>query len=54
MAGGLAVVGTRILGQFDPFTSPSGRGASGYLLLVAPNILHVERELDLEDQRLEI
>lgn len=35
----LALVGTRILGQFDPFSSPQR------LLLVAPNIVAVEREL---------
>ena len=29
-----------MLGQFDPFHDPAGR-----LLLVAPNIVHVEREL---------
>ena len=32
-----------MLGQFDPFHDPSGR-----LLLVAPNIVHVERELDVD------
>ena len=38
-----------MLGQFDPFHDPSGR-----LLLVAPNIVHVERELgaDPSDFRL--
>ena len=41
MAGGLAVLGTRILGQFDPF-APTPR-----LLLVAPNVMHVERQLRL-------
>jgi coenzyme F420 biosynthesis associated uncharacterized protein len=33
-------LGGKVLGQFDPFCEPAGR-----LLLVAPNILHVEREL---------
>ena len=32
-----------MLGQFDPFHDPAGR-----LLLVAPNIVHVERELDAD------
>jgi len=39
----LGFLGTKVLGQFDPFHDPSGR-----LLLVAPNIVHVERELDAE------
>ena len=33
-----------MLGQFDPFFEPTGR-----LLLVAPNIVHVERELGRPD-----
>lgn len=37
----MAVLGSRILGQFDPF-SPTPR-----LLLVAPNVVHVERQLRL-------
>lgn len=37
----MAVLGTRILGQFDPFS------ASPRLVLVAPNIMAVERELNL-------
>ncbi len=32
-----------MLGQFDPFHAPDGR-----LLLVAPNIVHVERELGVD------
>ncbi len=36
----LGLLGGKVLGQFDPFHSPTGR-----LLLVAPNIVHVEREL---------
>ena len=36
----LGFLGSRVLGQFDPFHDPDGR-----LLLVAPNIVHVEREL---------
>jgi coenzyme F420 biosynthesis associated uncharacterized protein len=36
----LGFLGTKVLGQFDPFHDPSGR-----LLLVAPNIVHTEREI---------
>jgi coenzyme F420 biosynthesis associated uncharacterized protein len=36
----LGFMGSKVLGQFDPFFEPNGR-----LLLVAPNIVHVEREL---------
>jgi coenzyme F420 biosynthesis associated uncharacterized protein len=36
----LGFLASKVLGQFDPFFDPSGR-----LLLVAPNIVHVEREL---------
>ncbi|WP_210649923.1 zinc-dependent metalloprotease [Nocardioides sp. SYSU D00065] len=36
----LGFLGSKVLGQFDPFYSPHGR-----LLLVAPNIVHVEREI---------
>ncbi len=39
----LGFLGTKVLGQFDPFFAPTGR-----LLLVAPNIVHVERELDVD------
>jgi coenzyme F420 biosynthesis associated uncharacterized protein len=39
----LAFFSTRVLGQFDPFGGEPGRG--GRLLLVAPNIVRVEREL---------
>lgn len=38
----LAVLSTRVLGQFDPYAGP------GRLLLVAPNVLTVERALDLD------
>lgn len=45
----LGFLGGKVLGQFDPFFEPAGR-----LLLVAPNIVHVERELraDPRDFRL--
>jgi coenzyme F420 biosynthesis associated uncharacterized protein len=36
----LSFMSTKVLGQFDPFGSDPGR-----LLLVAPNIVHVEREI---------
>src|SRR5688572_7069427 len=39
----LGFLGTKVLGQFDPFHAPHGR-----LLLVAPNIVHVEREIDAD------
>lgn len=49
VGGLLGFLGSRVLGQFDPFHEPAGR-----LLLVAPNIVHVERELgvDAHDFRL--
>ena len=40
VGGLLGFLAGKVLGQFDPFHEPSGR-----LLLVAPNIVHVEREL---------
>jgi coenzyme F420 biosynthesis associated uncharacterized protein len=39
----LGFLGSKVLGQFDPFHDPAGR-----LLLVAPNIVHVERELEVD------
>ncbi|MGD9958516.1 zinc-dependent metalloprotease [Nocardioides sp.] len=39
----LGFLATRVLGQFDPFHEPHGR-----LLLVAPNIVHVERQLEVD------
>jgi coenzyme F420 biosynthesis associated uncharacterized protein len=49
VGGLLGFLGGKILGQFDPFHDPAGR-----LLLVAPNIVHVEREIgaDPSDFRL--
>ena len=39
----LGFLGGKVLGQFDPFHAPDGR-----LLLVAPNIVHIERELQAD------
>jgi coenzyme F420 biosynthesis associated uncharacterized protein len=52
-AGGLlAYLSNKVLGQFDPFYSgpngPGGPAHGGRMLLVAPNIVHVERELDVD------
>ncbi|CAM5788654.1 zinc-dependent metalloprotease [Cellulomonas persica] len=48
----LALLAGKVLGQFDPFTPPAGAGpdapGEGRLLLVAPNVLHLERQLTLE------
>jgi len=43
VGGLLGFMSSKVLGQFDPFHEPSGR-----LLLVAPNVVHVERELDVD------
>jgi len=43
VGGLLGFLSSKVLGQFDPFHEPSGR-----LLLVAPNIVHVERELGVD------
>ncbi|HEY9563720.1 MAG TPA: zinc-dependent metalloprotease, partial [Nocardioides sp.] len=39
----LGFMGSKVLGQFDPFHDPHGR-----LLLVAPNVVHIERELEVD------
>jgi coenzyme F420 biosynthesis associated uncharacterized protein len=48
----LAYLSNKVLGQFDPFFSgpvAGGEGShGGRLLLVAPNIVHVERELEVD------
>lgn len=50
----LSLLSSRVLGQFDPFTPAEpepGQGLvdpAGHLLLVAPNVLQVERQLELE------
>ena len=43
VGGLLGFLAGKVLGQFDPFHAPAGR-----LLLVAPNIVHVERELGVD------
>ncbi|MCW2770826.1 MAG: coenzyme biosynthesis-associated protein [Aeromicrobium sp.] len=43
----MSVMSSKVLGQFDPFwNGPAGEG--GRLLLVAPNIVQVERQLDVD------
>ncbi|MFM9378754.1 zinc-dependent metalloprotease [Gordonia sp. VNK21] len=45
-AGGLlAFLSGAILGQYDPFSPDPGSGTDGVLMLVAPNIIAVERQL---------
>ncbi|PZR51593.1 hypothetical protein DNL40_15585 [Xylanimonas oleitrophica] len=44
----LGLLSTRVLGQFDPYSALATEGAGpGRLLLVAPNVLQVERALDV-------
>jgi coenzyme F420 biosynthesis associated uncharacterized protein len=43
VGGLLGFLAGKVLGQFDPFYAPDGR-----LLLVAPNVVHVERELGVD------
>ncbi|WP_190155721.1 zinc-dependent metalloprotease [Streptomyces litmocidini] len=48
----LSFLASRILGQYETFAPatrdlPAGAGGGGRLLLVAPNVVHVERELDV-------
>ncbi|MFF0434703.1 zinc-dependent metalloprotease [Streptomyces sp. NPDC004327] len=49
----LSFLASRILGQYETFAPatrelPAGRDGGGRLLLVAPNIVHVERELEVD------
>jgi coenzyme F420 biosynthesis associated uncharacterized protein len=46
VGGLLGFLAGKVLGQFDPFHT--GDGQLGRLLLVAPNILHAEREIDVD------
>jgi len=53
VGGLLGFMSSKVLGQFDPFYSGPGvagdsRPAAGRLLLVAPNIVHVENELGVD------
>jgi len=43
----LGFLGNKVLGQFDPFHEAAGE--AGRLLLVAPNIVNAERELDVDE-----
>ncbi|QKV94139.1 zinc-dependent metalloprotease [Streptomyces sp. NA02950] len=47
----LSFLASRVLGQYETFAPPGrelpGTAGGGRLLLVAPNIVHVERELDV-------
>jgi coenzyme F420 biosynthesis associated uncharacterized protein len=42
----LGFLGSKVLGQFDPFHDRPGE--QGRMLLVAPNIVHAEREMDAD------
>ncbi|MEU5688164.1 zinc-dependent metalloprotease [Streptomyces venezuelae] len=49
----LSFLASRVLGQYETFAPatrdlPAGANGGGRLLLVAPNIVHVERELDVD------
>lgn len=44
----LGFMSGKVLGQFDPFYAPAGSDIAGRLLLVAPNIVHVETELGVD------
>ncbi|MFE7135026.1 zinc-dependent metalloprotease [Streptomyces sp. NPDC057638] len=49
----LSFLASRVLGQYEMFAPatremPAGADGGGRLLLVAPNIVHVERELDVD------
>jgi coenzyme F420 biosynthesis associated uncharacterized protein len=52
VGGLLGFMSSKVLGQFDPFYSgpglDGGAPAAGRLLLVAPNIVHVENELGVD------
>jgi coenzyme F420 biosynthesis associated uncharacterized protein len=46
----LGYMSSKVLGQFDPFHAPDGEAGrtAGRLLLVAPNVVHVENELGVD------
>ncbi len=48
LGGLLGFMSSKVLGQFDPFHAPAGSDMAGRLLLVAPNIVHVESELGVD------
>ncbi|MDN5605315.1 zinc-dependent metalloprotease [Rothia sp. HC945] len=51
LGGVLSFLSSKVLGQYDPFAALGGFGApGGRLLLVAPNIVMIERELNLEPE----
>jgi coenzyme F420 biosynthesis associated uncharacterized protein len=44
----LGFLASKVLGQFDPFSGRPGGPEVGRLLLVAPNIVHTEREIEAD------
>ena len=51
LGGVLAFLSARVLGQYDPFAALGGFGApGGRLMLVAPNLVMIERELTLDPE----
>lgn len=51
LGGVLGFMSSKVLGQYDPFAALGGFGASGgRLLLVAPNVLMIEKELNLDPE----
>ncbi|ACQ78960.1 conserved hypothetical protein [Beutenbergia cavernae DSM 12333] len=46
----LALLATRVLGQYDPYARPASAERPGRLVLVAPNVLHVQRQLGADPQ----
>lgn len=44
----LGFLSSKVLGQFDPFHQGGAGAEQGRLLLVAPNIVHAERQLDVD------
>ena len=48
VGGLLGFLSSKVLGQFDPFWAPAGATEAGRMLLVAPNIVHVENQLAVD------
>ncbi|MDR7301698.1 zinc-dependent metalloprotease [Haloactinomyces albus] len=46
----LSYLGTKVLGQYDPFTPVPGSDRPGRLLLVAPNIVSAQRALEVPEE----